>query len=416
MVAGAGLVLLVQHEEVNLRSGSKDADGRLRKDKKRSQHMHHQNDTKTRSEIIEEHNKKFDQKLADEKDDMEKKQGVRDGSVKTILLKSPTSIDDSKLKKYLNLCDDSCVATTNVNYLDDMSDWDAIVYGENGKDGDFSWRQPHQRFVFYTHKPERTLLTKHHNSFFNWTMTYRRDSDIMNPLGLLHRLESQDDFPVQIPTDDANILAWIQTDCTAQFGLHQELMDKLDAAGVTVSKYGACKGNIPCSVGDDAAKSVDCWTKLKQVPHAHPFLLVIHDAMVRDYVPPAFFQALQHGMIPVVVANVDFLNETHGGIPTKSYVDVLKHGSVQQLATKLLQTARTSKNPAVLLGHYHEWRKHYTISYYPVLQQKALCNLCKLLHHSEEPKVYDDIEAWWQKAQNDNHKTVQLRHMLNALN
>jgi len=52
-------------------------------------------------------------------------------------------------------------------------------------------RSPHQRYIFWTIEPPglRSYLKLWDDSanFFNWTMTYRWDSDIINPYGFTRR-------------------------------------------------------------------------------------------------------------------------------------------------------------------------------------------------------------------------------------
>ena len=57
-------------------------------------------------------------------------------------------------------------------------------------------RSPNQAWVFYIiESPAHTPDTRHYAGLFNWTMTYRRDSDIYHPYGFYTSLEVDDERP-----------------------------------------------------------------------------------------------------------------------------------------------------------------------------------------------------------------------------
>mmetsp|Transcript_16998 Transcript_16998/g.28874 ORF Transcript_16998/g.28874 Transcript_16998/m.28874 type:complete len:475 (-) Transcript_16998:44-1468(-) len=368
---------------------------------------------------------------------------------KTILFQlDPTAnwqLDEHELTKYAKLCSRPCIATKNSSYFhnattsqeeEDISQWDAIVFGavkEEVVASASSTRQPNQRFIFFANQPTASLVKTYHNGFFNWTMTFRRDSTIINPIGFLHRVTRPPPSTPRPVENNNRILAYIQmqhnscplpttTTTTTNISLSTpslKLVRKLQEAGLIVNKYGPCPGYIHCSLQEKYPDMVRCSDLLTKPENRHPFLLVIPDDVTQDYVPPMFFKALNLGMIPVVVANFDQLNTTNGGIPPQSYINVLskssssiqqpKTSSIQELIETLQQTAMVTsdsdpddnnKDPTKSLKWYHEWRKNYALSTYPVIQPQSLCQLCRRLHDPEEPNhVYTDIERWWQLGQ-----------------
>jgi len=87
-----------------------------------------------------------------------------------------------------------------------VEDFDAVVFN------DPNWfnlsqvpgkRSPHQRYVFWTIEPPGLFsylkLWDDSANFFNWTLTYRWDSDIISPYGFTRR---KTDEEIQLQTED----------------------------------------------------------------------------------------------------------------------------------------------------------------------------------------------------------------------
>jgi len=76
-----------------------------------------------------------------------------------------------------------------------VQDFDAVVFHDpflSGLKDVPAKRSPHQRYIFWTQEPPsyHTFLNLWNDAagFFNWTMTYRWDSDIVSPYGFVRKI------------------------------------------------------------------------------------------------------------------------------------------------------------------------------------------------------------------------------------
>merc|ERR1712223_1771360 len=93
---------------------------------------------------------------------------------------------------YSNMCPDTrCYTTANRSYLPSVGDFDAIVIHQRGIDWNDmpkkSKRTPKQYYIHWVAESAQYLYMDIHqlDSYFNWTMTYKRNSDFPLPYGRL---------------------------------------------------------------------------------------------------------------------------------------------------------------------------------------------------------------------------------------
>ena len=86
-----------------------------------------------------------------------------------------------------------CYVTANRSYFDDVSKFDALIIHQRG----IKWndmpkkRSPHQRYVHWMLEPASYSIknvTKL-NGMFNWTMTYKKNSDFYLPYAYVHKIK-----------------------------------------------------------------------------------------------------------------------------------------------------------------------------------------------------------------------------------
>lgn len=92
---------------------------------------------------------------------------------------------------------DAHCPVTNCFFTDDeiyYNQSDVVLFDEQTMSGSPTHRFPHQRFVFYNDEaptvlnPLPFMVPKIRYGFFNWTMTYRLDSDIVHRYGKVSRI------------------------------------------------------------------------------------------------------------------------------------------------------------------------------------------------------------------------------------
>jgi alpha-1,3-fucosyltransferase len=271
-------------------------------------------------------------------------------------------------------------------------------------------RRSDQRFIFYNYETcvgEKDMpvfvWTK---DFFNWTMTYRRDSDIYDPhpYGSIRRRsdvlrpslvmpralhpEMTPAYPAaliqpwnksrSLVTKKTKMVAWFVSHCHTD-GLREEYFGQLGKY-VGIDVYGRC-GKLNCL----PSRSSKC----DQLLDSYKFYVAAENAICTDYVTEKFYRALSSDIVPIVYGGVDYSSYA----PPLSYIDVSDFKSPKDLADylKLLD-----ENDGLYLK-YFDWKKDYEVVSRPVT---GWCELCEKLNDPHQrPKVYKDISDWW--FQND---------------
>nr|CAD7400505.1 unnamed protein product [Timema poppensis] len=164
-------------------------------------------------------------------------------------------------------------------------------------------RKPHQRYVLFLLEPPGTYLSnlKDLPNFFNWTMTYRHDSDIYRPYGYFRPLNGSSKMvdPRETPvrwkqptmSSDAleeylnlskrktKLVAWFVSKCRTQ-GKREEFVEDLKKY-VQVDVYGSC-GSMSCS----RSRGGECFQMLDQ---DYKFYLSFENSLCQDYVTEKLF-------------------------------------------------------------------------------------------------------------------------------
>lgn len=172
-------------------------------------------------------------------------------------------------------------------------DYDAVVFHLRSwrKDDLPARRLPHQRYVFWSIESAawRYVDTNMMKNFFNWTMTYRWDSDMVAPYGYvkplgdvpLHPSSEQMkehlanvDTTVNYANGKTKMAAWFVSNC-ASHSKRNEMVRELKKY-VDVDVYGDC-GTKKCPRN----KEDEC---RKMVSRKYKFYLSLENSLCLDYV------------------------------------------------------------------------------------------------------------------------------------
>jgi len=303
---------------------------------------------------------------------------------------------------------------------DRFSQADAVVYHMRDHvdiQGANSKRKAHQRFVFNLwESPAHTENLNRFKQFFNWTMTYRFQSDIItsyysgNPYvhisspfhQLMLKEKSMKNLNISFNkkldqlTDEifakkklGTAVALI-TNCGGSSGrmtFIQSLQKYID-----VKIYGRC--------GESCPANRNCREFLAE---NYYFLLSFENSRCTEYASKSlidftnririfsfslaekFFETLEHPIIPVVLGRTNYSYF----IPSSGYINTNQFTTMKALAEYLNQTRNDKKK----YESYFAWKKDYVWG----LSQffTPFCDLCVRLHLDTKPKVYDDISKWW---------------------
>lgn len=327
----------------------------------------------------------------------------------------------------------NCFATNNRAYLKSMGDFDAILFHfidfniqkRNTLASIAKWRKVHQRFIFYNlESPHTYPLPKHTvpGHFYNWTMTYRHDSDIPRPYGWIRPKSEQEDsttttrtttttmyppplresWPIVYNTNDQEVLpfvakttarsgkvAWIVSHCDT---VSRRMEYALELAKyIPVDIFGKC--GKPCNVSygkrNNNNNSMDVDDCMRTVQSNYKFYLAFENSFCNDYVTEKFFFHLNHDSLVIVMGQADYVKVA----PPHSFINVMDYTTAKELATFLWELDHND----TYYQTFFWWKHHYEVnSIFRDHTAQAMCKLCEKLHnHSEPRKTYPDLYDWW---------------------
>lgn len=307
----------------------------------------------------------------------------------------------------------NCMTTDDRKLLNES---DAILFHPINYDPDDIplHRKSSQRYVFLFYEAETTgrhypIFNNTLKDFFNWTMTYRRDSDILctEPYGILRRkntsLRTTDTLPVALPqgwlppnpsvflnikTNDINMphadfvikkkknIAWFVSKCVTLGGRENFFRQLFDFYPL-IDIYGECGNGFGCFPW----KGPEC----DKILGDYKFYISAENSLCADYVTEKFYRALEAGVVPIVYGGADY----SAYAPPYSYIHVGDFISPKYLADYL---TLLDSNPR-LYEKYFDWKKDWLVDRRPL---DGWCDLCKKLNDQDLlPKSYKNISKWW---------------------
>lgn len=258
-------------------------------------------------------------------------------------------------------------------------------------------RKPNQRYIFFTQEPPSGL--EYYNErffedrFYNWTMTYRLDSDI--PL-IYGRIVAKDSAPktkeqiadlirlaglVNKVEDKTRLVAWMVSHCETD-GRREDYVKELQRH-INVDIYGQC-GKLKCNRHELFSSHLSCYEKLE---FNYKFYLSFENSICKEYVTEKFFNIMSRNIIPVVYGGVDYSRIA----PPHSYIDARKF-EPKQLAAYL---KKLDEN-VTLYNEYFWWKEHYTVEAgVGQMARRGFCELCQKLHEDTQIKMHTMLAARW---------------------
>ncbi|XP_037526125.1 alpha-(1,3)-fucosyltransferase C [Rhipicephalus sanguineus] len=231
---------------------------------------------------------------------------------------------------------------------------------------------------------------------FNWTMTYRRDSDIVDAYAKVTQRIKPISYSVErlerTWRNKKVTAVWAVSHCKT-FGKRENFVDEL-RQHLSVDVYGKC-GNLSCSRDVRFA----CYEMFER---EYFFLLSFENTVCRDYVTEKLYLALLYDIIPVTFGGADY----QAVAPPGSYIDALQFRTPKDLADYLKKVAENFG----LYKSFFEWKGRYHVEpwvYY------TFCELCTKLYSSSfsQRSVYPSIIQWWNQSSHCtawNRETKQL--------
>ncbi|XP_031566389.1 glycoprotein 3-alpha-L-fucosyltransferase A-like [Actinia tenebrosa] len=244
-------------------------------------------------------------------------------------------------------------------------------------------RTSKQRWVYFMHENPYFTYYKPalYNGFFNWTMTYRGDSDFFVPYNYYSPLASTEKQTTRHLKNYAQgkdkFIAWMVSHCG---NLRHNVTAKL-LKYVNVTVFGAC-GKQYNQKNRCNRKTRDCDKLLKRFK----FYLSFENRNCIDYVTEKYwYTPFHHDMVPIVLGPLKY--DSKIAIPG-SYINVMDFPSLKDLASylKYLDKNDTAYN------EYFQWKLKYKIDY----PNPWNCQMCADLNNPNLPvKVYNDLDSFW---------------------
>ncbi len=256
-------------------------------------------------------------------------------------------------------------------------------------------KPPYQRFVFFTQESPQSMTAlepEKFDNFFNWTMTYRLDSDVQLLYGRLHSISNKTIIHEHINQSEklkhkrskkTKKIAWMVSHCNTA-SKREEYVRQLQEY-IPVDIYGGC-GTFKCARNDTHwLSSPECYVQLAK---EYKFYLSFENSLCYDYVTEKFFSVLQHDLLPVVLGAADYSLIA----PPYSYIDVAQFSSPADLAAYLLKLDSDDE----LYERYFDWKSQYIVEAgASQMSRHAFCDLCAKLHMNETSKSYASIVNKW---------------------
>lgn len=280
-------------------------------------------------------------------------------------------------------CSISNCYTTSDKTLKPIEQFDAILFHGVEYDiyADFvpTNRSSNQIYIFSSQEsPQHTRdLSGFKENFYNWTMTYRLDSDISRAYGFINKIPRNYKLPKKEEIENRpKKIVWLVSNCATKSGrsiLYKKLRKYID-----IDVFGKCGNRTFCTKDDP----VGCYDYLEK---NYKFYLSFENSICEDYITEKMYNILDRNLVPIVYGGANYSKLA----PPNSVIDVTDFKTVKQLASFL---KRLDNNTEEYLK-YFEWKKDYTIDR---TLNVPLCTLCAKLH--QQPighKVYKNIGKWW---------------------
>ena len=268
---------------------------------------------------------------------------------------------------------------------------DAVLFHQLGYDLDKMTRDsPNQVFIgVHRESPVNHRVIRKMKVDTNWTMTYRRDSDIYSgyasPISRVP-FNSNSSYAQRFPKFEeyrknrTKSVAWAVSHCST--GNHRKEYAQELAKHIDVDIYGHCSPTkLSCPRFQD-----NCWDMLAR---NYKFWLAFENSHCKDYITEKLFDTFKYGFVPIVYGGLS-KEDYEYFLPPHSYIDTRNFQSPEKLAQYL---HFLNENPEEY-DKYHEWRSfygHLKNTSWPYLICAKLWNIDKYANSYTNK----ELNQWW---------------------
>ncbi|EDO40908.1 predicted protein, partial [Nematostella vectensis] len=214
-------------------------------------------------------------------------------------------------------------------------------------------KKTHERWVFFSKEnPMNNPPSKRYDFYFNWTMTYKQESDIFISYGYYFPVKRKKKIPESVfLKNKKKLVVWTSSHCNLPRDDYVRELLKY----IHVDVVGACANAVFQEGLDCPQNNKACNEKLK----TYKFHLAFENTNCLDYITEKYWRALRDGVVPVVMGGSDYGSTV--AIPG-SFINVADFSTVKALADYLVYL---DKNDTAY-KEYFRWRQKYmTVHYSP---------------------------------------------------
>ncbi|CAM1313690.1 FUT4 (predicted) [Pycnogonum litorale] len=238
----------------------------------------------------------------------------------------------------------------------------------------------HESFMTANGQTEKHFKTL--NGLFNWTMTYRQDSDIPRRYGYLTVANENPKRYKNFAKGKSKLVVWFVSNCKSsskRISYVKELKKY-----ISVDIMGKCsKAKSICNEDLSKISRSRCYERISR---DYKFVIAFENSICKDYVTEKSFDVLRFDIVPIVMGGADY----RMFLPPNSYINVADHESPESLA---LYLSMLDKNDS-LYNMYFVWKQKFNFECAP--GDNELCELCRKLNDPKEPpNTYNNFVHWW---------------------
>ncbi|XP_067670446.1 glycoprotein 3-alpha-L-fucosyltransferase A-like [Haliotis asinina] len=228
------------------------------------------------------------------------------------------------------------------------------------------------------HYHSNTIFRSDWNGRFNWTLTYRLDSDIPFPYNRILYTGGTVNISDVLRRKSRSI-AWFVSNCDTPSKREVYVKELQKYIGVDI--YGACRNS----------KSFDCPKErfvhcLGLLNTTYRFYLSFENSLCKDYITEKFYNTFMTSAIPIVRGGADYARL----LPEGTFINTASFDSPKSLAKYIKYLERNETAMGYFLAKKHKYE--YIDTYRTEFDWK--CQLCAKLHGNIARKYYADMKQW----------------------
>ncbi|XP_038222145.1 alpha-(1,3)-fucosyltransferase C-like [Zerene cesonia] len=322
------------------------------------------------------------------------------GDVKYVLTWEENHLITQDIFAAQNCSQANCFFTNHRKFLLNYLQFDAIVFNENFLESEAEdrpgKRKASQIYIFNTLESSynNPACNTYDDGFFNWTFTYRLDSDIVWSYFIVRNLtgavvapsvsakwqRSSKPVPRRIKLilgKKKKAAAWLVSHCRADSFRDEyltRLQEHLFHFALRIDVYGSCSQN--------KCPNDNCDVMLRD----YYFYMAFENSFSEDYVTEKVLHGYDNYAVPIVYGGANYSRF----LPAGSYINA-REMHPYNLAFAMYKAIKDPK----LYETYFKWTNLYTVESDP-RSSHPLCELCEALHtKSRRVPAKEKFRIWW---------------------